>query len=312
MKHTEGEILAILDACADAYTFPMLDNGYVYLAATRLTLFRSATDWGLTIEVVGFNPRAGAPYLCVHAFGSDLRNRDTRDDYVSDEAYRHYLAKEPFDQPRFFHPIDDAWQDEEEHELVRLGATTALIRGTPADLPSPERCEALGIELSMPPRLRTFEALRGLAATHRASLLATETELRHAFADDLERVLQLDDWRHPDVANDERPSGSATFEMLARVLVTAVPAAGRWPSTVCDCSASASTRVRTSIRCSRRSAPSPPTTRSVARARCTRPITSSSWRPSALRCRSSGLRCPNRARLFQRGASEHRGAPRRG
>jgi len=34
------EILSILDDCCDAFTFPMLDNGYVYLAATRLSLYR--------------------------------------------------------------------------------------------------------------------------------------------------------------------------------------------------------------------------------------------------------------------------------
>ena len=45
------EILATLDRACDAYTFPMLDNGYVYLAATRLTLHRSETDWAVATEV---------------------------------------------------------------------------------------------------------------------------------------------------------------------------------------------------------------------------------------------------------------------
>lgn len=31
-------------------TFPMLDDGYLYLAATRLCLHRSDTDWALVIE----------------------------------------------------------------------------------------------------------------------------------------------------------------------------------------------------------------------------------------------------------------------
>lgn len=43
----------------DAYAFPMLDNGYVYLAATRLSLFRSSTDWAVAVEVFGYSPRAG-------------------------------------------------------------------------------------------------------------------------------------------------------------------------------------------------------------------------------------------------------------
>ena len=35
-KHAAANILSVLDRCCDTYTFPMLDNGYVYLAATRL------------------------------------------------------------------------------------------------------------------------------------------------------------------------------------------------------------------------------------------------------------------------------------
>ena len=31
-------MLEVLDACARVFTFPMLDNGYVYLAATRLSV----------------------------------------------------------------------------------------------------------------------------------------------------------------------------------------------------------------------------------------------------------------------------------
>ena len=34
--HSADEILAALDQACDVHAFPMLDNGYVYLAATRL------------------------------------------------------------------------------------------------------------------------------------------------------------------------------------------------------------------------------------------------------------------------------------
>jgi len=53
MFHSPQLILAILDRCCDRNTFPMLDNGYVYLAATRLSLFRSPDDWAIAIEVFG-------------------------------------------------------------------------------------------------------------------------------------------------------------------------------------------------------------------------------------------------------------------
>lgn len=55
MPASAPDILAVLDRCCDACTFPMLDNGYVYLAATRLSLFRSKADWAMVIEVFGFS-----------------------------------------------------------------------------------------------------------------------------------------------------------------------------------------------------------------------------------------------------------------
>lgn len=37
----------------------------------------------------------------------------------------------------------------------------------------------------------------------------------------MDLILQLNEWNHPDVVDDsERPSGSETFQQLARVLVT--------------------------------------------------------------------------------------------
>jgi len=93
-------ILAILDDCCDAFTFPMLDNGYVYLAATRLSVFRSDNDWALVIEVFGFSPRAGLPDTHIHTFASHLHNRDTTARYVSAEAYENYLRNNPNNESR--------------------------------------------------------------------------------------------------------------------------------------------------------------------------------------------------------------------
>jgi len=33
-------------------------------------------------------------------------------------------------------------------------------------------------------------------------------------------ILQLDEWRHPDLANDELPGENPTFRMIAEVLIT--------------------------------------------------------------------------------------------
>jgi uncharacterized protein DUF7003 len=86
MNWKREQILSVLDQRCANFTFPMLDNGYVYLAATRLSLYRSETDWGMVIEVFGYSPRAGLPDIHIHTFASALQNRDSRDQYKSPEA----------------------------------------------------------------------------------------------------------------------------------------------------------------------------------------------------------------------------------
>ncbi|MDH5676927.1 MAG: hypothetical protein OEZ06_32725 [Myxococcales bacterium] len=91
MAVSKDEILAVLDRCCREFTFPMLDNGYVYLAATRMTAFRSDDGWALVIEVFGFSPRAGLPDTFIYTFGSQIRNRKAADDFVTPEAHAQYL-----------------------------------------------------------------------------------------------------------------------------------------------------------------------------------------------------------------------------
>lgn len=73
MKASAREILEVLDQCCEHHRFPMLDNGYVYPAATRLSLFRSSADWAMVIEIFGYSPRAGIPDTHVYTFGSRVR-----------------------------------------------------------------------------------------------------------------------------------------------------------------------------------------------------------------------------------------------
>jgi hypothetical protein len=89
---TGERILTILDACCDSFTFPMLDNGYAYLAAARMSAYRSSADWALVIETFGFSPREGFPSLTVQTFGSRICNRKSPDSYITAEAHERYLA----------------------------------------------------------------------------------------------------------------------------------------------------------------------------------------------------------------------------
>lgn len=219
MKHTADQILAILDRCCDAYTFPMLDNGYVYLAATRLSLFRSPEDWAMVIEVFGFSPRSGLPDTHIHTFASTIHNRKSVEEYISQEAHAHYLANNPNNESHLVFPVEEG--DWTEGELVANGATGLTLRGRRISVPDQAAYRRAGVKLAQPPDVQVFELCRVLAHEARDAVLATPDERRFNVPEELQPLLILDEWAHPDVVDEtKRPTGSAAFQQLARVLVT--------------------------------------------------------------------------------------------
>lgn len=221
MRWTSEEILAILDQCAAAFTFPMLDNGYLYLAASRLSLHRTDTDWGMVIEVFGYSPRAGLPDTHIHTFASTLYNRDSPEQYKSRSAYENYLANHPHNESRFVFPISsEDWKDTESCDHIAKGSTKVQVRGRVLKLPPLEEYGRRGIELETPPQVHVFELCRYLADIEREKLLADAEERRISLPQDLRQILQLEEWHHPNLVEGDLPSQSETFQQLARILVT--------------------------------------------------------------------------------------------
>jgi hypothetical protein len=88
-------------------------------------------------------------------------------------------------------------------------------------LPTRDQYRDAGIELEDGDHVNVYELSRYLGERHRSLVLATPEELRSSIRPDMMQVLQLDAWHHPDVVDDtNRPSGSPTFQQLARVLQT--------------------------------------------------------------------------------------------
>ena len=214
------DMLSALDKCCESFTFPMLDNGYVYPAATRLSLYRSPEDWAMVIEVFGFSPRSGIPDIQLHTFASRLRRENSVDDYVSRQAYEAYLANNEHNESTFIYPIEEGnWLELENPDLMAGGQNTVLVRGNPMVTPQLPEYAAHDITLQDPPNVHVFEFCRLLAASARSSVLATADERRTCVPPELEQVAQLEEWNHPDLVNGERPSSNATFKSLAEVLV---------------------------------------------------------------------------------------------
>jgi hypothetical protein len=94
------------------------------------------------------------------------------------------------------------------------------VRRKPIPLPQVSEYKRRGIELEKKPRVQVFELCRYLADVVRERVLATPRERRASVRPDMKQILRLEEWHHPDLANDERPSDSETFRQLAEVLAT--------------------------------------------------------------------------------------------
>jgi hypothetical protein len=222
MTMQTGTILSVLDRCCSQFTFPILDNGYVYLAATRLSLHRSIEDWAMVIEVFGFAPRACLPDTHIYTFASRLHNRDTPGSYQDRQQFEHYIANNPNNDSRFISPISEGdWQDSENGEMLAKKAKEFLLRGSLYRIPSREDYSDQTIFLEDPRQVHIFELCRYVAQTNRDAVLATPQERRISLRPEMTQILQLEEWNHPDVVDsDVLPSGSETFQQLAEVLVT--------------------------------------------------------------------------------------------
>jgi outer membrane protein assembly factor BamB len=203
---TKEDILRQLDADAD---FPMLDNGYIHPAATRLNVFRDPTRWALVIEIVGWNNRSSGHEAIANAL----------------YCYGNWLDQRPgLADDGFLHPTRDGdagitFDDQD----VDPDARTLYVRDTLVKIPRVRKHYAsLGIKLEEPGVIKGHELLRALAAEQRDLLLATDEELRQRVGD-LPLVLRLQEWRHPDLSADEKPGECEAFQMIADVLVTGDP-----------------------------------------------------------------------------------------
>lgn len=195
-SYSAAEILKQLDDCAEAYTFPVLDNAYVYPADTRMTLYRDEERWALVIEVLGFNSHMGGTEgidNALYCFGNCLRRRP---------------GMSPEDTLRPVTDGDSGPLFEDPHgTALRKGVKDLRIRGEL--VPAPAAAQG-------------FELLRALLP-HRDLLLATDEELQARLPPDLPRLLRLDEWNHPDISDGDMPGEHPTFVMLAKVLETGDP-----------------------------------------------------------------------------------------
>jgi hypothetical protein len=204
------DILAQLDTCNAEYTFPMLDNGYVYPAGTKLTAYRDDKLWAIVIEAIGFSYRGGGHNgisNCLHIYGNSLQyGPGTRNEnfiYLTDDANN----CNTFDNEEYFYLNPDCATFTLRDQIIPLYQDRELYKDS-------------GIEIEDSERINAFEFLRLLDALHHDQLVATENEIKERIPNGLTKIIELRNWFHPDVVNDELPSKNETFIQIAKVLET--------------------------------------------------------------------------------------------
>lgn len=205
------EILSQLDE-RHSYTFPMLDNGYIYLAGTKLTAYRDQKRWVLIIEVIGFNYRGGGHNgisNCLHVYGNCL-------------SYRPGMRNENFLSLTADSPDCETFDTEESFYLNPNASTFILRNEVRPVIHDRDKYFSNNIILEDEERINAFEFLRMLDNLYHDKLVATEKEVRDRIPNDIPKILELHEWYHPDVANAELPSENETFRQIAKVLETGI------------------------------------------------------------------------------------------
>lgn len=203
----------------------MLDNGYVYLAACRLSCFCGETGWAIVFEVFGYSPRAGVPDLFVTSIGEGIQKTETREGFGSEQAFENFESLNEFWRQDVFHPFDDdGWIDHEAMDVMFEHTEHCAIRGNEVPAPSREQLDEVSALGGVRKPYHVSNVIRALAEDHRTELLATEAERRSRIPDQWDCLVTLEEWNHPDVVHEvNRPSTSQTMRSLAEAIVNRDP-----------------------------------------------------------------------------------------
>ena len=201
---TASQILRQLDRSARAFEFPMLDNAYVRLADVRLTAFRSPSEWLIAFEDIAlFQERTFAN--TVSAYGNEIARPGTQ------------LGIDDLITPAPGHPI---WDEDGNFLLDSWDFTIAIDGKVRRFTPSREDYARAGVDVDAggPDAAKMLRLLTVLVPDELFLSDARLLEVCGRADASLKRFLQLDDWQHPDIADDELPRDSICLRNLAAAL----------------------------------------------------------------------------------------------
>lgn len=198
----EAEILEQLDRCAKTYDFPMLNNAYLCNADIRLTAFLSSAEWLIVFEEVAYSTK--------HLFINSVSAYGNRIIRPGTQQAISIVTGVPGK------PLHDEWGnfllDKSSFEIVIHGQVRRFT-------PTAEDYRRAGI--SSDSKMVVPAQILRLLVFLNPEFFLTEVKLLETCGradSDLELFIKLDDWYHPDIANDELPSQSLCLRSLAIAL----------------------------------------------------------------------------------------------
>ena len=200
----ESEILDQLDRHAEEYDFPMLNNVYFGNADVRLTAFRSSSEWLILFQEIAVSYKQTSFVNAVSAYGNKLGTPGTQQAVAVISAF----------------PESPMW-DYNNNFLLNLYDFEVIIGGRARNFtPSQEDYRVAGIDVES--NMETSaKVLRLLTYLIPGELFMQDDQLLGICGknkSDLRKFLQIEDWCHPDLADDELPSQSICFQSLATAI----------------------------------------------------------------------------------------------
>lgn len=197
----EDEILQQFDEHAADYSFPMLNNVYFQNAGVRLTAFRNNSEWLILFQEIAFSSHSEFVNM-VSAYGNKLESPGLQ------EAIN--IITITNDQP-----------DLQDNNLTDLHNFRLYVRGQLRTFtPSLEDYSGAKIDIDDDSDI-SVKVLRLLTFTIPAELFLSDDDLLEVCGrsnTELQKFIQLDEWYHPDIADDEIPSENECLKRLAVAL----------------------------------------------------------------------------------------------
>lgn len=205
MTYSANEILTILDDGAETYEFPMLDNNYFYLGREKMHIYINETEWLIVFQELSYFIKMGSFVNSVVAFGNLIQKSGN------------ILIKEVISEstPNKFFDLHNNF-------LLNPLRFEVLIKGVKKEfILSEEDYKNVKIDVGDEKMPNQAKIIRYLAYNIPDFIFFQNDEVLEICGrrdKNLNLFLDLSDWHHPDLINDEMPSELDCFQSLARAI----------------------------------------------------------------------------------------------